>query len=233
MLTKVAGILLTLVVAAAAPPADHAADSVLVESGRGGKYDGVAPGAATKNPLPAAPVPEPPSLIWTGFQMNPAGDGSRVFIQTNKEVQYELAGEALPDAAKGKRAAKKASKSSVSVWLRNCRIHLKNNARNLDTRFFPTPVRGVSTHQHKRDVELRVALKEPVTAVPRTEPGPDGTHFLVLDFPRGAADVAPVPVPKEASGPTPAGGDYGVPANDGAPPPEPATSKVSPRRKAR
>jgi hypothetical protein len=79
----------------------------------------------------------------------------------------------------------------MSVFLRNCRIHLRNNRRNLDTRFFATPVQGVSARQRHKDVELRIALKEPTTATPRTEPGPDGTQFLVLDFPPGqpAADT--------------------------------------------
>jgi hypothetical protein len=62
---------------------------------------------------------------------------------------------------------------------------MRNNQRNLDTRFFATPVQGVSARQRRKDVELRIVLKEPSSPTPRTEPGPDGTQFLVLDFPPG------------------------------------------------
>jgi hypothetical protein len=137
------------------------------------QYVGVVPGAETRNPLPPAGK-APPHLIWSGFQSGE--NGSKVFFQTNLPVTFEL----------GKAAAGQGGKpGTVSVFLRNCRIHLRNNSRHLDTRFFPTPVEGVTAVQRRKDVELRISLKQAATVAPRTEPGPDGTQFLVLEFPPG------------------------------------------------
>ncbi len=148
----------------------------------GETYIGVTPGSGAKNPLPT-PTPKPNHLVWTGFKMTP--EGSQVFLQTSLAVTYEIK---IPDAPKKRR--KGAPAAQLSVYLRNCRIHLHNNGRTLNTRFFATPVSGVSARQRHKDVELRIALKEPASAVPRTEAGPDGTQFLVLAFPPGKADVS-------------------------------------------
>lgn len=171
MLTATALVLALQTAPAADPPA---AAPVLVGPG-GEKYVGVVPGAATRNPLPPARGKDA-QLIWSGFQM--AEQGSRVFLQTTGPVSYEV---------------KPGKAGTLSVFLRNCRIHLQNNRRHLDTRFFATPVRGVSAHQRRKDVELDIALKEPASPSPRTEPGPDGTQFLVFEFPLGkpAADTPP------------------------------------------
>jgi hypothetical protein len=140
----------------------------------GPKYDGVVPGGAAKNPLPAAPTGGP-YLVWSGFQMTPTG--SRVFLQTTRAVEFDLA----------EGTAKKSGKSAVSVLLRGCRIHMANNRRSVDTRFFATPIAGFSAKQRGRDVEVKVALRESASAVPHSEAGPDGTQFIVLDFPPGKA----------------------------------------------
>jgi hypothetical protein len=133
----------------------------------------VVPGGEARNPLPRAGK-APPHLIWSGFQ---SGDnGSRVFFQTNGPVTFALG---KPGAAHGGKPG------TVSIFLRNCRIHLRNNSRHLDTRFFATPVEGVTAVQRRKDVELLISLKQPASPTPRTEPGPDGTQFLVLDFPPG------------------------------------------------
>src|SRR5205814_4577280 len=113
--------------------------------GRGERYVGVVPGADAKNPLPRAKT-APPRLIWSGFQS--VEGGSRVFFQTNKPVTFDV-GKQPHEGKPG----------TVSVFLRNCRIHLRNNARHLDTRFFPTPVEGVTAVQRRKDVELRISLK--------------------------------------------------------------------------
>jgi hypothetical protein len=100
----------------------------------------------------------------------------------------------MPVTYELKSESKHGGQHRLSVWLRNCRIHLKNNQRNLDTRFFATPVLGVTAIQRQKDVELRIVLKEPATATPRTESGPAGTHFVVLQFPRiesGVEKTAP------------------------------------------
>jgi hypothetical protein len=144
----------------------------------GQKYDGVVPGPVGKNPLPAAPKGGP-YLVWTGFQMT--ATGSRVFLQTTQPVQFDL----------NEGAAKKSSHSTLAVLLRGCHIHMANNRRKIDTRFFATPVSGVSAHQRGRDVEIRVVMRERVEAVPHSETGPDGTQFVVLDFPPGKASPEP------------------------------------------
>jgi hypothetical protein len=146
----------------------------------GERYVGVAPppGPSARNPLPA-PRGKTSHLIWSGFQGGEGG-GSKVFFQTNQAVTFEVAGA----------GARKAGKpGEMSVFLKNCRIHLRNNGRNLDTRFFATPVAGVTAIQRHKDVELRISLKEPVSVTPHTEPGPDGTQFIVLEFPPAHPDA--------------------------------------------
>jgi hypothetical protein len=148
------------------------------------RYDGVVPGPDGKNPLPAAPGG--PHLVWTGFQLT--ASGSRVFLQTTEQVSF--------DVQEGKPS--KSGKSTLIVRLRGCRIHMANNRRKIDTRYFPTPVSGVKARQKGHDVEIRIALREPASATPRPEVGPDGTQFLVMDFPPGKA--APEPTALETLG---------------------------------
>jgi hypothetical protein len=49
----------------------------------------------------------------------------------------------------------------------------------------------VTAHQRHKDVELRIDLKEAASPTPRTEAGPDGTQFLVLEFPLGRPTADP------------------------------------------
>jgi hypothetical protein len=111
--------------------------------------------------------------------MTPAG--SRVFLQTTQQVQF-----ALDEGRPGK-----SGRSVLSVRLDGCRIYMANNRRRIDTRYFATPVSGVSARQKGHDVEVRIALRVVANAVPHSEPGPDGTQFVVLDFPPGKATPAP------------------------------------------
>jgi len=134
-------------------------------------YVGVSPGTGNKNPLPKPDTSEP-QLLWTGFQMSEAG--GKVFLQTTTPVTFDLKNEA----------------KQLSLTLHNCRIHLKNNQRELNTSFFDTPVAGIKTRQLKRDVEVVISLKSAMTAVPRMEDGPDGTKFVVVDFPMTAKATA-------------------------------------------
>ena len=150
-------------------------------------YKGLA-GPEARNPLPQ-PKTDPPRLIWTGFKM--AGDRSEIFLQTTREVVHELG------------TAKSGGPGSLTLLLRNCRIHLRNNARKIDTHFFPTPVESVSARQHHKDVELQIALKDAVVPEVRVQAGPDGTHFVVVSFPAtaGRPDGAE-PRPAEVSPPS-------------------------------
>ena len=174
-----AGVSVTLGPAAAQPvtPLEKSMEATPNPS-LGQKYDGVVPGPAGKNPLPAAPKGGS-YLLWTGFQMT--STGSRVFLQTTQPVQFDL----------NEGAAKKSGKSMMAVLLRGCRIYMANNRRKIDTRFFATPVAGVSARQRGRDVEVHVALRERAEAVPHSEAGPEGTQFLILDFPPGKATPEP------------------------------------------
>jgi hypothetical protein len=172
-----------------APPADNplAAPTPLEQSMQGvpggapqqtQRYDGVVPGAEGRNPLPALPKAGS-YLIWTGFQMT-AG-GSRVFLQTTTQVPFEL--------NEGRVA--KSGKSTLVVRLAGCRIFMANNRRKIDTRFFATPISSVAARQKGRDVEVRIALREVAAGVPHSESGPEGTQFVVIDFPPGRAAPEP------------------------------------------
>ena len=132
------------------------------------------------SPLGAGPKGGAPRLVWTGFQVT--DEGSRVFVQTTAEVELQVV----------------TGKGGLTVTLHNCRIHMRNNSRTLDTRFFASPVQQVSVHQRHRDVELDIALKGPAQATQRQQAGPDGTHFWVIDFAAPEKVAAPVAVPAPA-----------------------------------
>jgi hypothetical protein len=92
----------------------------------------------------------------------------------------------------------KAGHSTLTVLLRGCRIFMANNRRKLDTRAFVTPVQSISAKQRRKDVEVLITLREPASSTPGTEAGPNGTRFLVFDFPPGK----PAPIEeKEPAGP--------------------------------
>jgi hypothetical protein len=152
-------------------PMDHSASGASGAPGAG-KYGGVTPGSNVSNPLPQPPA-SPPHLIWTGFQ--PTATGSRVFFQTTGPVEFEVK----------EGHVSRAGHSTVAVLLRGCRIYMANNRRKLDTRAFSTPVQSVSAKQRRENVELLITLREPASATPGTEAGPNGTRFLVFDFPPG------------------------------------------------
>ena len=139
----------------------------------------VVPGPTGKNPLPAAPKGGGPHLVWTGFQMT--ATGSRVFLQTTSPVQFDL--------EEGR--VSKSGRSTLTVRLTGCRLFLANNRRKIDTRYFPTPVSSVSARQRGRDIEVRIALREVASGVPHSEPGPEGSQFVVVDFPPGTAAPEP------------------------------------------
>jgi hypothetical protein len=122
------------------------------------------------------PKTGPARVVWTGFQMSGEG-GSRVYLQTTNDVEVSV----------------QASKDGLTVTVHNCRIHVRNGGRPLDTRFFSTPVKSVSLTQRKKDVALLIGLKEPLEATPRKEPGPNGSQFWVLDFPSAKSVLADGP----------------------------------------
>ena len=114
-----------------------------------------------------------PRLIWTGFQMT-AG-GSRLYLQTTADVELAV----------------RPGKGGLTITLQNCRIHMRNAARPLDTSFFRTPVKMVSVHQRKKDIEVAVALREAADSTPRKQAGPNGSQFWILDFPQPKSPKTP------------------------------------------
>jgi hypothetical protein len=128
----------------------------------------------------AWPKTGPTRVVWTGFQMH--GGGSRVYLQATNDVEVSVA----------------ASKEGLTVTVHDCRLHVRNGGRPMDTRFFQTPVKSVSLRQQKKDVAVLIALKEPVDVVPRKESGPNGSQFWVLDFPSGKSLLADGPRPTSA-----------------------------------
>ena len=171
----------------AAPPAGPTPPERSADTASGPrKYDGVVPGPTGKNPLPAAPQGAGAYLVWTGFQMT--ANGSQVFLQTTRSVQVDS------------KAARKSGHPTLAIVLRDCRIHMANNRRKIDTRYFATPVAAISAKQKGRDVEVRIALRESASSTSHNEPGPDGTEFLVLDFPPGKAAPEPSALQDLAAG---------------------------------
>jgi hypothetical protein len=141
----------------------------------------VVPGGSG-SPLAAVPKSGPSRVVWTGFQVT--DEGARVFVQTTGQVALEVAGGA------GKTVG---VATGLTVTLHNCRVHMRNNSRTLDTRFFSGPVQQIAVHQRHRDVQLDIALKQPATPTPREETGSDGTHFWVIDFVPAPAVVTATP----------------------------------------
>ncbi len=191
-----AGPVLAQSLAALPTPLERSAGDVPGSAGH--KYDGVGPGGDSKKPLPSAPQGGA-YLVWTGFQMTPTG--SEVFLQTTQQVSVEQG---------------KAGKAALVIRLRDCRIHMANNRRKIDTRYFATPVSSVSAKQKGRDVEVHIALREAATVEPHNQAGPDGTQFLVLDFPPGKAEPEPSTLQALAAG-ADAEGEDAKPARAGKP----------------
>ena len=134
-------------------------------------------GETADRPLTGTPMPWPKGgpvrVVWTGFQMN--GEASRVYLQAPGDVEVSVA----------------TTKDGLTVTAHDCRLHVRNGRRPLDTRFFRTPVRSVSLSQRKKDVALLISLAQPVgDVVPHKEAGPNGSQFWVIDFPPAKAILA-------------------------------------------
>jgi hypothetical protein len=95
-----------------------------------------------------------------------------VVLQTSTEVELEL------------RAGAGVGTSGATYLLKRCRILRNNDRRPLDTRFFDSPVTGVTLKERGPDVEIEVALRSATAAQPRKEHGPGSSWYWVLTFPR-------------------------------------------------
>jgi colicin import membrane protein len=104
-------------------------------------------------------------LNWIGFQQ--LKDVSRVFVRTTEPVKYKV------DNSRG---------DVIVILLENTTVPLKNNTRQLDTRFFESPVSYIQAKVIEGPspsvrVEIRVRRK-----VPFKEAQTD--NVLALDFQR-------------------------------------------------
>ena len=109
----------------------------------------------------------------TGFRLTKDG-GSEIVIQTSAEVTLE---ERSTDGA------------SVFV-VKNCRVQRNNDRRPLDTRFFDSPVTGVTLKEHGGDLEISVALAVPPEET--TSRAPSDRVVLAAVPPEYTAAVPPL-----------------------------------------
>ncbi|HEY4185328.1 MAG TPA: hypothetical protein VGP07_09680 [Polyangia bacterium] len=112
-------------------------------------------------------------LLGTAFRTK--GGGGEVVLQTSTEVELE------PRAGVG------VGTSGATYLLKRCRILRNNDRRPLDTRFFDSPVTGVTLRERGPDVEIAVSLRNATAAQPRKEHGPGSSWYWVLSFPRAAS----------------------------------------------
>lgn len=154
---------------ASAQPSGDAGEQLL--EGPRPDYLGVRPGinnyAPGKRPAPKAGQQV---ITWVGFQAK--GDRARVFIQTDSPPIYEVAS---------------SDPSRVIIDLPSATLHTPNEARDLDTGFFPTVVRSVRARQlGKGLVRVEIRLREPARYRMKKEAG---FVHLYFDPPRAPIDV--------------------------------------------
>src|SRR5688500_5011931 len=121
----------------AAPPQPAAGDRAgLTTPHELGHYAGVVPGQTNRPPAMPRDVSRRPNRIvtWPGFQARADG-ASRFFVQTTSAVQPSTS----------------TTPGRVTITLPNVRIHLSNNHRPLETRFFNTPVARARVQRRGRN----------------------------------------------------------------------------------
>jgi hypothetical protein len=149
-------------------------------------------------------------ITWPGFLMRPDG-GSRLFIQTTKELTFE----------------KVANKNRVQLQFKDTRVHLNNNRNPLVTVNFNTPLRTAFLKRHAKRVDLVMELKEPSEIVVSQHVDQDGYCYLFVDFQPGQYSTGgewhPRPLYQQSSG-TMSSDEYlqNLPAIPPAPPGEDA-----------
>jgi hypothetical protein len=163
-------------------------------------YHGTVPGTGNALPRVEEIKGKPGNWItWPGFLMRPDG-GSRLFIQTTKELAFE----------------KVAKKGRVQLQFRDTRVHLNNNRNPLVTVNFNTPLKTAFLKRHVKRVDLVMELKESVEVVVTQHVDPDGYCYLFVDFPPGqystGGDWHPQPMIQQSE--TTSSNDYlmGLPA---------------------
>ena len=111
-----------------------------------GLYLGVRPGEQTYAPgKKLKPTGGVVKITWVGFQAR--GNRGRVFIQSDSPPIYEFS---------------QSRPKKVIIDFPNARLHTRNDARSLDTAYFPTVVRSVKAKQiFKSIVRVSITLREP------------------------------------------------------------------------
>jgi len=144
---------------------DGAAPVLVLEQ----SYHGTVPGAGNGLPRVEEIKGKPGNWItWPGFLMRPDG-GSRLFIQTTKELAFE----------------KVAKKNRVQLQFRDTRVHLDNNHNPLVTVNFNTPLKSAFLKRRLKRVDLVMEFKETAEIVVTQHVDPDGYCYLFVDFPPG------------------------------------------------
>ncbi|MCK9459353.1 MAG: hypothetical protein M0R80_06910, partial [Proteobacteria bacterium] len=132
-------------------------------------YHGTVPGLGNQLPRVEEVKGKPGNWItWPGFLMRPDG-GSRLFLQTTKELAFE----------------KITKKNRVQLQFKETRVHLDNNRNPLVTVNFNTPLRTAYLKRHAKRVDLVMELKTPAEIVVTQHVDPDGYCYLFVDFPPG------------------------------------------------
>jgi len=153
-------------------PGESSPRPSLTESGQAhpvGAYAGVSPGTGNTPPrAPAAASGGAILMTWPGFQGRPDG-ASRFFVQTNGHVVYESRNE----------------QGRFVLLLKNTSLHLRNNRRPLETRYFNTPVTRARVERRGRDLAVILDLRGAVTPTVTANGGAGGYQFLLLEFPPG------------------------------------------------
>lgn len=148
---------------------------------RNGPYLGVQPGMQDVPPHAARARSRGAirKITWVGFQM--AGQGGRVFIQATEPPEYSI----VPGAP-----------DEVVLELSKSRLHSRNDARKLETGWFPTAVASVDANQLRGNkVRVSIKLREVVGYDLRQE-----GNYLFLDFRPPTGPLKPPSLPKPADG---------------------------------
>lgn len=142
-----------------------------------GEYGGVQPGQA-KKPEPTKKPRRPPpkgTLSWIGFETKDGG--SEVFFQSAAPFQV----------------SQRVSQGAVVITLSGLTRLGHNTWRPIDTRFFDTPIAGITARKKGRTVEVRVAFKtakEAAQGTVRTATEADGMYYAYVTFAGGGGSGA-------------------------------------------
>jgi hypothetical protein len=160
-------------------------DPILFAPNPAGFYSGV---SVSGNQLPPVPIKDTQKVrgtsfvTWTGFERTETG--SQVFFQLSNRAAHSV-------SVKG---------TTITLRLKNTRVNVRNNARQLDLRYFKTPVQFVRLRRSGKDTIATLVLKRAATPEISVVADAAGTGYqlLVVHFTervRNAAPDDPPPAP--------------------------------------